>query len=389
MGERVVLHVDMDAFFASVEVRDDPSLAGRPVIVGGASRRGVVAAASYEARRFGVRSAMSMVEALTRCPRAVVVPPRHARYAEVSRRVFEVFLGYTPLVEGLSLDEAFLDVGASRALFGGGVEIAERIRRDIRAETGLTASAGVARSKFVAKIASDINKPDGITAVPEDVARFLSPLPIERMWGVGAKTAPKLHALGLRTFGDLQRCDPATLQRRLGAWGARIAALSRGDDDRPVVPDRDAKSVGSEETFELDLSGADEILEALIPHAERVAARLLRAGRAGRTVSLKLKHHDHRVISRQTTLAEAASDAGTLIDAARAMLARLSLGGARFRLVGLSVSELAAPGEQPALFPDAGRARRLEVERALLGINERFGDGAVFRAGGRRPPERG
>lgn len=379
----------MDAFFASVEVRDDPSLAGRPVIVGGASRRGVVAAASYEARRFGVRSAMSMVEALTRCPRAVVVPPRHARYAEVSRRVFEVFLGYTPLVEGLSLDEAFLDVGASRALFGGGVEIAERIRRDIRAETGLTASAGVARSKFVAKIASDINKPDGITAVPEDVARFLSPLPIERMWGVGAKTAPKLHALGLRTFGDLQRCDPATLQRRLGAWGARIAALSRGDDDRPVVPDRDAKSVGSEETFELDLSGADEILEALIPHAERVAARLLRAGRAGRTVSLKLKHHDHRVISRQTTLAEAASDAGTLIDAARAMLARLSLGGARFRLVGLSVSELAAPGEQPALFPDAGRARRLEVERALLGINERFGDGAVFRAGGRRPPERG
>ncbi len=379
----------MDAFFASVEVRDDPSLAGRPVIVGGASRRGVVAAASYEARRFGVRSAMSMVEALTRCPRAVVVPPRHARYAEVSRRVFEVFLRYTPLVEGLSLDEAFLDVGASRALFGGGVEIAERIRRDIRAETGLTASAGVARSKFVAKIASDINKPDGITAVPEDVARFLSPLPIERMWGVGAKTAPKLHALGLRTFGDLQRCDPATLQRRLGAWGARIAALSRGDDDRPVVPDRDAKSVGSEETFELDLSGADEILEALIPHAERVAARLLRAGRAGRTVSLKLKHHDHRVISRQTTLAEAASDAGTLIDAARAMLARLSLGGARFRLVGLSVSELAAPGEQPALFPDAGRARRLEVERALLGINERFGDGAVFRAGGRRPPERG
>ncbi len=359
------------------------------MIVGGASRRGVVLAASYAVRRFGVRSAMSMVEALSRCPRAVVVPPRHARYAEVSRAVFEVFHRFTPLVEGLSLDEAFLDVGASRALFGDGAEIARRIKRAIAESTGLTASAGVARSKFVAKIASDMNKPDGLTVVPEDVAAFLAPLPIERMWGVGPKTAPKLHALGVRTFGDVQRASPELLARRLGAWGGEIARLARGLDERPVVPDREAKSVGSEETFELDLSGRDELLEALIPHAERVAARLVRAGLAGRCVAIKLKHHDHRVVSRQTTLDEHADDAATLVEAVRALLARLEVGAARFRLVGLSVSDLATEGAHPSLFPDAHRARRSEMERALSAINDRFGEGSVRRAGGRAPRPRG
>lgn len=374
----------MDAFYASVEIHDDPSLVGKPVVVGGASRRGVVAASSYEARKYGVRSAMSMVEALSRCPQAVVVPPRHSRYAEVSAKVFDVFHRFTPLVEGLSLDEAFLDVTGSLSLFGDGPTIARKIKDGIVDATGLKGSAGVAQSKFVAKIASDLQKPDGLTVVPADVATFLAPLPIERMWGVGVKTAPKLHAQGLRTFADLQRCPPARLERLLGSWGLTIGRLAHGDDDRPVVPDRDAKSVGAEETYETDLVGEEEILEALIPHAERIAARLLRAKLAARTVTVKLKHHDHRSISRQTTLVEHACDATTFVAAAKLLLPRFELSSSRFRLVGLSVSDLVGEGAQPSLFPDEARAKRTEIEKTLLAIKSRFGDDAVRRAGGRK-----
>src|SRR6185437_6837526 len=230
---RTILHVDIDAFYASVEQRDDPALRGRPVLVGGRSRRGVVLAASYEARPSGARSAMPMAEALRRCPEAIVVPPRHDRYADVSADVFAIFRRYTPLVEGLSVDEAFLDVTASGALFGDGEAIARRIKREIRDEVGLTASAGVAPCKFAAKIASDLDKPDGLVIVPDDVAAFLAPLPVERMWGVGPKTAPRLRDAGYATIGDLAAAEPSALATILGEAGAaHVGPLARGVDAR-------------------------------------------------------------------------------------------------------------------------------------------------------------
>ncbi len=250
---REILHIDMDAFFASVEQLDDPSLRGEPVLVGGAERRGVVAAASYEARPFGIHSAMPMAEALRRCRHAIVVPPRRHRYEEVSASIFAVFRRFTPLVEGLSVDEAFLDVTASRGLFGDGEAIARRIRQAIRAETGLTASAGVAPSKFVAKIASDFDKPDGLVVVrPEEVRAFLDPLPIERMWGVGPKAAARLHGLGYVTLRDLAEADVRRLEATLGSWGGEVARLARGEDEREVVSEREAKSIGAEETYDED-----------------------------------------------------------------------------------------------------------------------------------------
>src|SRR5580698_11007059 len=235
MDARTILHVDMDAFYASVEQRDDPALRGKPVIVGGRSRRGVVLAASYEVRPSGVRSAMPMAEALRRAPDAIVVPPRRDAYAEASEQAFAIFRRYTPLVEPLSLDEAFLDVTGSRAIFGDGEAIASAIKRDVRQELRLTASAGVAPCKFAAKIASDLRKPDGLVVVPSgEVAAFLAPLPVERMWGIGPKTAPKMHAMGYRTIGDLARADESALERLLGSWGTEVGRLARGEDARDV-----------------------------------------------------------------------------------------------------------------------------------------------------------
>ena len=244
----------MDAFYASVEQRDHPALRGRPVLVGGPSRRGVVTAASYEARPFGARSAMPMAQAIRLCPEAVVVPVRMDRYVEVSAQIFAIFHRYTPLVQGLSLDEAFLDVTASQSLFGDGASIARQIKDAIRRELELTASAGVAPCRFVAKVASDLRKPDGLVVVREDEVRaFLAPLPIERMWGVGQKTAPKLRALGFATLDDFARADGAQLEHLLGSWGRHVQSLARGDDDREVDPHLAAKSVGAESTYEHDL----------------------------------------------------------------------------------------------------------------------------------------
>jgi DNA polymerase-4 len=373
---RQILHVDMDAFFASVEQKDDPSLIGKPVVVGGAARRGVVAAASYEAREFGVRSAMPMAEALRRCPRLVVVPPRGDRYGEVSRQVFDVFHQYTPLVEGLSIDEAFLDVTESRSLFGDGETIARRIKSDVLEVTGLTCSAGVAASKFVAKIASDLDKPNGLTVVPEDVAAFLAPLPIERMWGIGPKTAPQLRRLGYATLGDLARADPAALERAIGSWGVEIRELARGHDVRVVVPDRDAKSIGVECTYDLDLTSREAIARSLLAHASRVAERLTEAGVRARVVVVKLKLHDFTSITRRTTLPSAASDTKTLHDACLGLLDRFPIDfrRARVRLTGVSTQDFdGGAAAQAALFPDRAQERRRELEGVLLRAKERFG----------------
>ena len=376
---RTILHVDLDAFFASVEQRDDPRLRGRPVVVGGASKRGVVCAASYEARPFGVRSAMPMGEALRRCPNAVVVPPRHAHYADVSHDIFAIFRRYTPLVEGLSLDEAFLDVTASRSLFGDGAAIARRIKDEVRAEVGLVASAGVAQSKFVAKIASDLEKPDALVVVPEDVAAFLAPLPVERMWGLGPKTAEVVKRAGYRTLGDLARATPERLERLLGSWGREVGALARGIDEREVEPGREAKSIGSEQTFEEDLLARDRIRTALLAQSTRVAARLVEGALSASRVTVKIKYADFRSVSRQTTLGEPASDTDTIYRAACELLERFELDGARVRLVGVSVSSLTEAGSSPVLFPDERAARGRKLEAAKLALKARFGDGGITR----------
>lgn len=375
MGARQILHIDMDAFFASVEQHDDPRLRGKPVVVGGAARRGVVAAASYEARAFGVRSAMPMAEALRRCRHLIVVPPRGDRYMEVSRAVFDVFHAYTPLVEGLSVDEAFLDVTASQSLFGDGEAIARLIKEDVHDATGLFASAGVAPCKFVAKIASDFGKPNGLTVVSNDVAAFLAPLPIERMWGIGPKTAPTLRRLGYRTLGDLAKADPAALERALGSWGPEVHELARGNDPREVVPDRETKSIGAESTYDVDLTTRDAIARTLLAHASRVAARLTVAGLVAGAVVVKLKRHDFVLLTRQMTLPSPASDTRTLHDACLVLLDRFPLDGVRVRLTGVSAHDLGpAEAVQPTLFRDEKQDKRRDLENVLLRAKERFGN---------------
>ena len=376
---RAILHVDMDAFYASVEQRDDPALRGRPVIVGGSARRGVVLAASYEVRPFGVRSAMPMARALRLAPDAVVVSPRHDAYADVSARVFEILESVTPLVEPLSLDEAFLDVTGSRALFGAPAEIARRLRARIADEVGLPASAGIAEVKLVAKIASDLAKPNGQVEVPPGGgAAFLAPLPVSRLWGVGPKSARTLAAMDLETVGDIARRDPAALERRLGPSGRSLGKQANAIDPRPVIPDRDAKSIGAEDTFDEDLSAVDALASRIHAQALRVAHRLRHAGVRARTVQLKLKRADFTLVTRRATLDEATDDGQVLYRTAAALLAREP--ARPTRLTGVSAQNLvAANAPQLGMFappPTAAQA----LNRALDAIADRFGAGTVTTA---------
>jgi DNA polymerase IV len=379
-GVRSILHVDMDAFFASVEQRDDPSLRGKPVVVGGASARGVVAAASYEIRPFGVRSAMPMVQALRLCPHAIVVPPRHGRYAEVSAQVFAIFHRYTPLVEGLSLDEAFLDVTASHGLFGSAEQIARRIKEDIRRELHLNASIGIAPSKFAAKIASDLSKPDGLLIVPDDVGAFLAELPLERMWGVGPKAAERLHAARFRTIGDLAAATTDRLTELLGSWGAEVKQLASGVDPRDVIPDRGARSIGSEETFERDLRKREDLERKLLKHAREVARRLTREGLYGQVVRVKVKYADFSLRSRQRRLAEPVMDTSAIYGVARELLRELPAGRLGIRLVGVAMAELTQGPGQAKLFTDPGDERRQRLQTLEVQLGERFGRAALTRA---------
>jgi DNA polymerase-4 len=369
----------MDAFYASVEQRDDPTLRGRPVIVGGNARRGVVLAASYEVRPTGVRSAMPMARALALAPDAVVVPPRHAAYADVSAQVFDILCSVTPLVEPLSLDEAFLDVTASEQLFGAPADIAARIRRRIAGELGLPASAGISEAKLTAKIASDLAKPNGQVQVPPGGgAAFLAPLPVSRLWGVGPKSAGRLAIMGLTTVGDIARQDPEDLVRRLGPGGRELWEQANAIDDRPVVPDREAKSIGAEETFDDDLSGAEALRPFVHAQALRVAHRMRRAGLRARTVQLKLKRADFTLITRRTTLDEATDDGQTLYRAAAELLAREP--ARPTRLTGVSAQNLVpADAAQLGMFarpPAVADA----LNRALDAIADKFGTRAVTTA---------
>jgi DNA polymerase-4 len=376
-GERAIIHVDMDAFYASVEQRDRPELLGHPVIVGGHPQRGVVLAASYEVRPFGVRSAMSMSQATRLAPQATVVPPRFEAYATASEQVFAVLESVTPLVEPLSLDEAFLDVTGSQRLFGAPADIALHIRQRIRAETGLPASAGIAPIKFVAKIASDLAKPDGQKQVAAgEVKSFLAALPIGRLWGVGRKTEAALAPLGLRTIGDVAARDPAWLERRV-ADGRHLWELSQGIDPREVVPDRAAKSIGAEETFDEDVE-AQELAPHIHAQALRVGRRLRRAGTRGRVVQLKIKLADFTLLTRRTTLADPTDDGQLLYRAAMELLEREGL-RARVRLTGVAAHELYVPAAQQMLFGrEPTRADRLNA--ALDRIADKYGGDAVVPA---------
>ncbi len=387
---RAIIHVDMDAFYASVEQRDNPELRGKPLIVGGDARRGVVVAASYEVRKYGVKSAMPMARALKLAPHAKVVRPRFAAYSEASEQVFGIFERYTPLVEPLSLDEAFLDVTASVGLFGAPGEMARRIRKEIAAETGLPSSAGLSSVKFVAKIASDLAKPNGQREVrPEETVGFLAGLPVGRLWGVGAKTEEALKRAGLERIGQIAEKDAAWMEMRWGASGRHLWELANGIDPRGVVPDREAKSVGAEDTFDEDLTG----VEALSPHvhaqALRVGRRLRRAGIKGRVVQLKVKFSDFTLLTRRSTLPSATDDGQTLYRVVRELLEKTHE-DRPVRLTGVSVQELGTgEGPQLGLFTEAPK-RSDKLNAALDRIAERYGTKAVTTAdiAGSDEPER-
>jgi DNA polymerase-4 len=336
---RKILHIDMDAFYASVEQRDDPALRGRPVAVGGAGGRGVVAAASYEARRFGVRSAMPGKEALRRCPDLVFVRPDFAKYKAVSAEVFAIFREVTPHVEGLSLDEAYLDVTENAWHEPSATRVAERIKARIQVRVGLTASAGVAPTKSVAKIASAMNKPDGLTVVPPDrVLAFLQPLPVEKLWGVGPVMARRLHALDLHTIGDVATTPEAVMAVELGNMGRHLWALANGRDVRRVSAHRDRKSASAERTFAEDTTDLGQLDEVMAGQAERVCAQLTRGGRRGRTVTVKVRYSDFTTITRSVTLPEPTADPGVVIPTAARLLRTTDAGRRPVRLVGVGLS---------------------------------------------------
>ncbi|GAA3904317.1 DNA polymerase IV [Microbacterium invictum] len=382
-----ILHVDMDAFYAAVEVLDDPTLAGKPLIVGGAEGRGVVSSASYEARRFGVRSAMSVGVALRLCPQAIVVVPHFDRYSALSRQVMQLFHDVTPLVEPLSIDEAFLDVGGVRRLWGTPGEIARKLRRTVKEQTGLTCSIGVASTKHVAKIASTLSKPDGLLIVSAaDTARFLAERPVRALWGIGPKAAEALEGRGIRMVSDILDTPRSVLDRALGPAGSsRIWELARGHDPREVDPVHIEKSVGHEETFLEDITDPAVLRSELRRLADRVAARLREGGWEAGTIALKLRFADFTTISRSQSLPEATHVGQRIGDIAIDLFGRVDL-AQPVRLIGVRGEKLrGAGGGLLALWDDDEHWRR--VDEALDGARARFGRAAVTRAsvlGGRR-----
>ena len=378
---RAILHIDMDAFYASVEEQDRPELKGRPLIVGGTSGRGVVAAANYAVRRFGVRSAMPMREALRRCPEAICVQPRMARYKEVSEQVFAIFHEFTPLVEGLSLDEAFLDVTSSQQLLGSAESIGSEIRRRIVKQTGLTASVGIAPNKLLAKIASDLNKPDGMCRIGADNMRdILDELPIEKLFGVGPKTLPAVHAAGIRSFGDLRRAGDEVLWRAFGRRGKSMLSLASGVDDRPVEPNREEKSISAEETYATDIRGVAALTVQLLRLADRAASRLRAHELAAGRVSVKIRRGDFTTYTRQRTVEPPTQETAIVSSAAKALLEQwlATQPDAAVRLLGVGVSDLQTL-PQADLFA-GGLAQSSRLDSAIDGIRDRFGSDMLTRA---------
>ncbi len=382
-----ILHADMDAFFASVEQMDQPQLRGKPVMVGGLAKRGVIAAASYEARAFGVHSAMPTAQARRLCPQGVFLAPRMRRYAELSARIREIFYRYTPIVEPLSLDEAYLDVGASLRLFGSIGEIAEQLRAEVRERSGLAMSVGGGPGKLVAKIAGNKAKPDGLLIIEEhEVLDFLHPLAVSEIWGVGPATQAKLRAMGISTIGELAAAGAAELEAELGRWGPLLHGLASGEDLRSVECDRGRKSYGEENTFPEDAVDEEVIEATIIAHAHTVAGRLRRDGRSGRTVTLKFRPsgpgRDFRLFTRSKTLASPCDDGLEIAEVALALW-RAETEHPPLRLVGVQLSLL--DGNRPlqlGLFKSEESERRDALNRALDDITRRFGDKALQRGEG-------
>ncbi|CAA7602151.1 DNA-directed DNA polymerase [Acididesulfobacillus acetoxydans] len=381
VAERQIVHVDMDAFYASVEQRDDPSLQGKPVIVGGKpNSRGVVSTASYEARKAGVHSAMPLAEAWRRCPQGIFLPVNGRKYREVSGQIRQIFLTYTPLVEPLSLDEAFLDVTASSAIFGPAASIGHIIKERIRDELGLTASVGVAGNKFLAKLASDLRKPDGFVVVPaEGVQEFLDPLPVERIWGVGQKTAERLHGLNVKTVRDLRRLDASYLKQLFGVLGGQLYELARGRDERPVENERETKSIGRETTFGADVGDRDFLEGVLLELSCDVGQGLRREKLKGRTITLKVRYQDFRTLARSCTLAEG-TNLDDVIYRETCRLFRAVALKQPLRLIGVSVHQLAKQEEgQLSLFAD-DREERENLARVIDEVREKYGAQSIMRA---------
>ncbi len=389
-SRRTILHADMDAFYASIEQRDDPSLRGKPVVVGGRGGRGVVSAASYEARAFGIHSAMPSAQAQKLCPHAIFLPGRMSVYSAESKRIFEVFRRFTPVVEGLSLDEAFLDLTGTERLLGPAREVGERLRREVREETGLAVSVGIAPIKMVAKIASDSAKPDGLLEVtPEGLRAFLDPLPVGRIWGVGPVARERLERGGILTIADLAQAEGKHVEGLLGDWGLRVRRLARGADVREVEAYRDAVSMSEENTFGRDVSDLRTLEAAILTHAESVARRLRRSESKARTVVLKVKlgrrvqagPRGYPLWTRRVTLPEPTDDGAVIADQARRLLAHLDL-QEPVRLIGVGTTNLIWRPEQLSLFAATnGTEKRRRLNQAIDELSEKFGAKAVRRAG--------
>ena len=376
-----ILHLDMDAFYPAVEVLDNPALKGKPVIVGGSKQRGVVSSASYEARRFGVHSALPMATAGRLCPQGIILPVRMSRYKEVSTQVFDIFYRFTPLVEPLSIDEAFLDVTGSARLLGKAEDVAKKIKQTVLEETGLIVSAGVAPSKFVAKIASDIDKPDGLTVVLSDgVREFLDPLPIQKMWGVGKATQKAMARLGIHTFRDLSRMSAEVLEEKLGKHGVKMHTLSLGVDERDVITEHAIKSIGHEQTFHHNIIDLNPAKKELLSLANRIGHRMRQKEVTGRTVTLKVKYHDFVQITRAETLPKTTDDGLEIYTIACKLIEKTEVAKRPVRLLGISMSQLSYPDgdSQLKLFDqDNESQKRKKLNRALDSVSDKFGSGSI------------
>jgi len=384
---RIIFHIDLDAFFAAVEQRDDPSLRGCPVIIGADPRegkgRGVVCTCSYEARRFGIHSAMPIGQAWHRCPQGAFLRPRMEVYEEASRDVFQIFQEFSPEIEPLSIDEAFLDMTGSAHLFGTALEAGQRLRRRVREQTGLSASLGIAPNKMTAKIASDECKPDGILEIrPEGVLSFLHPLPVEKLWGVGPRTRRTFEELGIMTIGDLARFAPQNLPRTLGVHGMSLAALANGIDDRPVLADDEVKSVSHEQTFDTDTEDQRLIFDALLALSEKVSDRLRAVHLKGRLITLKVRLSGFETFSHSIRLDERTNHADKIFKRAREMFIDHFVHEGPVRLIGVKVSNFDDGYVQESLFADDCALRNEAVHQAVDEIREKFGRGAIRRAGG-------
>ena len=378
---RSILHVDMDAFYTSVEQRDNPELRGKPVVVGGGNR-GVVAAASYEVREFGVRSAMPMADALRRCPELIRISPRMARYKAVSKQIFEIFREFTPLVEGLSLDEAYLDVTASLTLLGPAATIAERIKLLILKRTGLTASVGVAENKLVAKIASDLDKPDGLVIVTAQNCReTLDPLPVSVIPGIGKQTLARLHAIGIRSVADLRIAHDRDLEPIFGRYSGRTRERAAGIDNRPVAASREEKSISAEETYDVDLSDRGDMERELLRLSETTAGRLRKSGLQAGTVQVKIRQSDFQTFTRQRSMQPPVNNTHQIYEVAQRLLGQWleDNPGTRIRLLGVGGSKL-SPADQRDLFANEGSATADPVDQAVDDIRDRFGNSSLGRA---------